>query len=367
MKRKFKVISLVLCIAMLGLCFTGCGKKDSSSTKHTGSGTVSDPYVLKFSGEDAEGIASTEGMHWIADQVKERTGGKVILKVYPGAMLGDADLEYQGIMDGSIDMCMFYFNSTYSKVFDIAAIPFLTSNYDEIAYMVSDKSNMYKLYKKNCDKIGVRFVSFFMNGVNGMFSTKSFGDYKDINKKKRLLVRIANSKTYSIGISALGYNTITIPWSDTYTSLQTGVMDAMTGIPSYMVVQNFADLAKYYVPTNEFMESKCVLMAPSTAKWLPKEYVDIIQEVCNEASLNSVNDTEKNVLKGERDLKDLGVKILPLSDKERADLADSVQKKIQPQLKSYFGEDIMSKVNEDIANAKAYSQEESSGNMSRLD
>jgi len=354
MKKIVKIMCLVLCVAIVSVSFAGCGNKNTSSTKHTGSGTVSDPYVLKFSGEDAEGIASTEGMHWIADQVKKRTGGTVVLKVYPGAMLGDANLEYQGIMDGSIDMCMFYFNSTYDKVFDIAAIPFLTSNYDEIAYMVSDKSNMYKLYKQHCNKIGVKFVSFFMNGVNGMFSTKDFGDYTNINKKKRLLIRIANSRTYSIGIAALGYNTITIPWSDTYTSMQTGVMDGMTGIPSYMVVQNFADLAKYYVATNEFMESKCVLMAPATAKWLPKKDVDIIQDVCNEASQKSVKETKTNVLKGEQDLKKLGVKIMPLSDQQRTVLAAQVQKKIQPQLKSYFGDSIMKQVNEDIINAKAY-------------
>ena len=79
------------------------------------------------------------------------------------------------------------------------------------------------------------FDLVIMNGVNGMFSTKDFGDYTNINKKKRLLIRIANSRTYSIGIAALGYNTITIPWSDTYTSMQTGVMDGMFNIDIFRI------------------------------------------------------------------------------------------------------------------------------------
>lgn len=354
MRGRFKFLTLFICAAMAVCSLAGCNR-NSTSVEHTGSGTKEDPYILRFSAEDAEGIASTEGCHWIADEVKKRTDGKVILKVYPSASLGDADLEYQGLMDGSIDMCMFYFSSTYSKVFDIAAIPFLTSDYDQIAYMVSDKSNMYKLYKEKCEDIGIKFISFYMNGVNGMFATKPFGDYMDINKKKKLLIRIANSKTYSLGIDALGYNVITIPWSDTYTSLQTGVMDGMTGIPSYMVYQNFRDLAKYYVPTNEFMESKCILMAPETARWIGEDNVAIIQEVCDEACADSVEQTESNVKEGEKDLAAAGCEIEEMTDEQRAELADKVLEKIQPDLQKYFGQEMMDLINEDITNARAYS------------
>ena len=122
-----------------------------------------------------------------------------------------------------------------------------------------------------------------------------------------------SSKTYSLGIEALGYSTITIPWSDTYTSLQTGVMDGMTGIPSYMVAQNFGDLAKYYVAMDAFMENNVIVMSQVTAEKLPQEYLTIIEEVCAEMSEKSIPNTETEVNEGIETLKEMGVEILPVS------------------------------------------------------
>lgn len=344
-KRSILGLALAMCLLL-----TACGGGATSGDASAADGKT---YELSMSGQDAEGLPSTVAMHWIADEVASRTDGKVTIKVYSSNQLGDAKLQYEGIMDGSIDMLLGYLDPTYDIVFDITTIPFFASNYDEIGYICSKESNCYQLFEEHCAGTDMKFMGFFLNGVNGIFSTKPLGDYLDVNAKKNSMIRIANSETYSLGVSALGYPTITIPWSDTYTSLQTGVMDGMTGIPSYMVDQNFGDLAKYYVAMDMFMETNSILMSPKTADKLPAEYVEIIQQVCDEACSNSIVGTEENVNAGIAALEARGVEILPITDEERAAVGEQVLAKIGPDLEKYFGKEVLDLVYADIENASA--------------
>lgn len=341
---KKKVLCMMLTAIML---LSACGGSTGSG------GTTEDTYELKFAGQDAEGIASTEMMHWIANEVETRTNGKVTMKVYPSNQLGEAKLLYEGVMDGSVDMYLGYLDPTYDIAFDIPTIPFLADSYEKIGYLCSEESNCYRIFKEHCESTDMRFLGFFLNGVNDIFSTKPLGDYLDISAKKDALIRIVNSKTYSLGVEALGYPTISIPWSDTYTSLQTGVMDGMIGIPSFQVKQNFGDLVKYYLPISMCMEAHVIIMSPKTADKLPPEYLEIVEAVCAEASKASLTNAEDNVNAGIQELADMGVEILPITDEERLAIGTQVLEKITPELEQYFGKEIIDQVYADIENAGA--------------
>ena len=342
--KKNLLLSALLVTTML---LPACGDAE------TAPGQVGDTFELTFASQDAEGLPSTDAMHRIADEVALRTDGNVTMKIYPSNQLGEAKLLYEGVMDGSVDMYLGYLDPTYDIAFDLTTIPFLASSYDQIGYICSPDSNCYQIFDEHCANTDMYFLGFFLNGVNGLFSTEPLGDYLDIDSKKTALIRIANSVTYSLGVEALGYPTITIPWSDTYTSMQTGVMDGMVGIPSYMVDQNFGDLTKYYVAMDMFMEANTLMMSPQTAENLPAEYLAIIEEVCAEVCADSIAVTEANVNKGIEDLAARGIEILPITDEERTAIGQQVLAKIEPELKEYFGDDMITKVYEDIANASA--------------
>lgn len=344
-----KILALIL-----SLCFitsmVACGSnKDADSGNE---GDLDAVYELKMGGQDAEGIASTEMMHWIADEVEARTDGHVKFKVYPANQIGESSILIQGVMDGSVDMAFTWVEPTYDNLFDLPSIPFLATNYDEIAYIFSEGSNIYNIYKERATANNMVFLGFFINGVNGLFATKDLGDYKNIDTAKSTLIRIPNSTMYALGVNTLNYPTVTISWSDCYTSLQTGIMDGMIGIPSYMVNQNFGDLAKYYVALDEYVEHNEMVMSPKTWEKLPEEYRQIIAEVCAEASAQSLLDTEANVNEGIEALKANGCTILPFTDEERAELGNRVLESISDDLVEYFGQEAMDAVYEDMANAK---------------
>lgn len=140
-----KFLSLILALTMV-FALTACGSKEG--TEH-GDASSDKVYTLKMAGVDAEGLPSSNAMAWLAEQVNERTDGKVVIKTYPNCQLGEQKLLYEGVMDGSIDMFFGYLDPTYDAVYGLTDIPFLSSNYDQIAYIVSDESQIYQAYKEH--------------------------------------------------------------------------------------------------------------------------------------------------------------------------------------------------------------------------
>lgn len=343
-KTMKKTFALLLAFVMLfSLAACGGGEVEQGTTDQT--------YELKFANQDAEGLPTTNAMYWIAQEVEKRTDGHVKIKVYPANQLGESSVLLQGIMDGSIDMVETFVDGTYDNIFNTASIPFLVRDLDSCRYLFDPQSNLYQLFEEAMEKLDMKFMGFYLNGCDGVFAKGDLGNYLDPTEKKTMLCRIANSETYKMGIEALGYPTVTIPWTDTYTSMQTGVFKAMTGIPPYMVAQNFGDITDVYLPIDIFTEIVCIMVSPITWEKLPTEYQDILAQVILEAEMNSLDETADNQEDGLRQLRDLGVEILPITDEQKASIADYVSEQIQDKLVNLFGQDVMDLINEDIENA----------------
>lgn len=89
---KLLIVSLVLAMS-LGL-LSGCGNNAAQpsgggeGSSASGSGS-SDPVVLRLSGQHAETNDTTVAIQVLADEVKERTEGRVVIEIYPGNTLGN--------------------------------------------------------------------------------------------------------------------------------------------------------------------------------------------------------------------------------------------------------------------------------------
>lgn len=343
---KAKILSILL-FFIIGSTFYGCSQGDSSVEGGN------QKFELTLVGNDSENVPSTKNMRWLASEIEKRTDGNVVVKVYPANQVGDGRLQYEGLMDGSIDMMQGWQDVTYNTVFSVPQIPYLTDDVKQLDYILSEDSNIYELFYKANAEIGVKFMGFFLHGLVGMFSAQDLGNYKDPMEKKTMLIRIPTSDVYRLGVQALGYpNMVTIPWADAYTSMQTGVFDGMVGIPPHLVALSFGDITKYYVAIDMYLEVNSFLISQISYDKLPEEYRKIIEDIFKESSLASI----KNVLieqeKGMQSLRDLGVTILPLTDEERKEIAKIVVADAHPKLNDMFGADIMTLVREDMEKSR---------------
>jgi tripartite ATP-independent transporter DctP family solute receptor len=164
------------------------------------------------------------GERW-AELVKEKTKGRINIKVYPGTSLvgGDQTKEYTAIRQGAIDMAI---GSTINwspqvKELNLFAMPFLMPDYKAIDALTQGEVGK-ELFKILSGKDTVP-LAWGENGFRELSNSK-----KPIRKPedlKGLKIRVVGSPLFLETFAALGANPTQMSWADAVPALSSGAVD----------------------------------------------------------------------------------------------------------------------------------------------
>jgi len=90
-------------------------------------------YVLKWGSIEAVGGEQNQVMDWLVPEIKERSGGRIIIDYYPGNQLGNSDEQIDGVILGTIDVLPLGCNvmGSLGEVWAIDAIPFMFESFEQ--------------------------------------------------------------------------------------------------------------------------------------------------------------------------------------------------------------------------------------------
>ena len=160
-----------------------------------------------------------------ADIVKEKSGGRINLKVYPGAQLvgGDQTKEFTSMRQGVIDMAV---GSTINWSPQVAelnlfSMPFLMPDFKALDAITSGPAGK-KLFEIIASKDVVP-LAWGENGFRELSNSKR--DIKKPEDLKGLKIRVVGSPLYNETFTALGANPTQMSWADAQPALSTGAVD----------------------------------------------------------------------------------------------------------------------------------------------
>ncbi len=158
-----------------------------------------------------------------AAMVNSRSGGRINVKVYGGGSLG-AEREYvEGIKAGTVEAGIA--SGVIANFFPTAAItdiPYLFPT-SQIAWNVMDGPFGDKLRAMFLQQTGMRALAFAEVGFRHF--TNSVRPIKTPADLKGLKIRVQETPVYINMMKAVGASPTPIAWTETYTALQTGVVD----------------------------------------------------------------------------------------------------------------------------------------------
>jgi tripartite ATP-independent transporter DctP family solute receptor len=164
------------------------------------------------------------GERW-AELVKEKTGGKINIKVYPGTSLvgGDQTKEYTAIRQGAIDMAI---GSTINwspqiKELNIFSMPFLMPDYKAIDALTQGEvgKDLFKILESK-DTVPLAWGE---NGFRELSNSKR--PIKTPDDLKGLKIRVVGSPLFLDTFTALGANPTQMSWADAVPALSSGAVD----------------------------------------------------------------------------------------------------------------------------------------------
>ena len=219
-----------------------------------------------------------KGAEKFAQLVKEKTGGKVEVQVFPSSQLGNQRDLVEGTQFGTIDFTM---TSTavlgnflpQAAVFDL---PFIFRDVQH-AYKALDTVGMEIAEKLQ----GMKLLAYYENGVRHMTNSKR--PIRKPEDMKGLKIRVMEQPIYIEMIKALGGNPTPMAFGELFTALQQGVVDGQENPAAHIYTARFFEVQKYISLTAHTYSAEPMLVSLAAWNKLPKDLQEKIQAAANES------------------------------------------------------------------------------------
>jgi TRAP-type C4-dicarboxylate transport system substrate-binding protein len=296
--------------------------------------------TLRFAGQDPPEHPATGYMNDIAKEVLEKTDGRVEIKVYPANQLGDYTLVYQELIRGTIDMAMISIPGDIDPRVNFVYTNGLAWDYQQLAKFFEPHGWAYRKMDEFNSHLGVKFLGFHPEGFIGIASTKPLVEPLNPKADKGVLCRVPNMQVYKDGAEAMGFRTISIPYSDLYTSMQTGVCDAVDGLPPTAAYTILKDVMKHWYHLNYSMEVFPAMISMKTWQKLSDADKKIIEDACARTSELSVKNAERDDNASMESMRQPGIEVHTYTAEELSAIREAVIA-TWPQLEKTMGKEFV--------------------------
>ncbi len=296
--------------------------------------------VLRIAGMNPPDYPATKQMYDLKKIIDEGTGGRYELKVFPANQLGDYTQVYEEIMRGSIDMAQITIPSQFDKRLELTFMPYLAETFADLGKRFSQDGFIYRTMDQLHAKLGVKLLGFSVEGMAGVGSTKEAKSPADPTVPKGFLLRCAPIDAIKDGVMAMGFQTMSLPYAEVYTALQTGIVDAYEVGPIALTYLTFRDVAKYYYQYNNYVECNQWVVNKKLFDGMPPEDQKLILESIAKFQQQSIDEAEQSEKDYAQKLKDGGLTVVSFTDEELAKIGAHVRATVWPKMKAQFGDEI---------------------------
>ncbi len=257
-----------------------------------------------------------------ADKVRERTDGRINIKLYPGTSLvqGDQTREFSAIRQGVIDMAV---GSTINwspqvKALNLFSLPFLFPDYAAVDAVV--QGQVGEEIFKTIDKAGVLPLAWGENGYREISNSKRpIAKPEDL---KGLKIRVVGSPLFLDTFTALGANPTQMSWADAQPAMASGAVDGQENPVSVYMAAKLQSVGQKHLTLWGYINDPLIFVVNKDiwATWT-KEDQDIVRQAAVDAAKEQVVIARKGMIEADKPLlKDLaanGVTVTQLTPAER--------------------------------------------------
>ena len=295
------------------------------------------------------------GEIWAA-KVKEKTQGRINIKLYPGVSLiqGDQTREFSALRQGVIDMAI---GSTINwspqvKALNLFSLPFLFPNYAAVDAVT--QGEVGQSIFKTLEKAGVVPLAWGENGYrevsNSKHAIKSPADLKGMK------IRVVGSPLFLDTFTALGANPTQMSWADAQPAFASGAVDGQENPLSIFTAAKLHNVAQKHITMWGYMNDPLVFVVNKEVwnSWTPADR-EAVKQAAIEAGKEEIAIARKGVVEAGKPLlkqiEGLGVTVTQLSPAEREAFVKATRP-VYDKWKGQIGADLVGAAEKAIAARK---------------
>jgi TRAP-type transport system periplasmic protein len=303
-------------------------------------------HTLRFAHQNSKEHPQGQGVLKFIELVKNKSGGKIDVRDFPGGTLGGDIANISSLQGGTLDLIVLNAGLLVgvSKEFAIVDMPF-TFNDPKEADAIVDGTIGKKLFDLLPPKGLVGLAYWELGFRNVTNSKRPIAKLEDFSGLK---LRVLQSPLFIDTFTALGANPVPMPFPEVYSALEQKVVDGQENPVTVIVDSKFQEVQKFLSLTKHIYNPQSVIMSKKSWDKLNAAEQKIIQEAATEATAYQRQVSRKANDDGLATLKKTGMQVNDIAPAEMTKIRDKI-KPVSDKYAAQVGEALVKEMNAELA------------------
>lgn len=259
-----------LILAFLLICCLSCSENSGIKSLKLGHGLDVTHPVHK-------------GMVYMAERLAEKSGGKLVMEIYPSEQLGKERQLLELLQIGSLAMTKVSgaVMENFSPNIKVLSLPYIFKG-KEHAHKIFDGEIGKKLLIES-EQYRLRGLVYFDAGQRSFYTKERPVNHPD--SLQGLKIRVQESATAMNMVRAMGGAPTPIPMGDLHNALQTGVVDGAENNPPTFYTSSHYQVCKYYCLNEHTAVPDILIIGTDAWNRLSDQEKEWVQAAADEAKV----------------------------------------------------------------------------------
>ena len=246
---------------------------------------------------------------------------------------------------GTLEIGLNAGSTSYDPRTNLMFMPYLFATWDEARAAIGSKGWLTPIFDELYSQIGLKVLGIYLNAWDGMAYTKRVDKVVlTPDQYKGIKMRVPPIRIFELYIPTLGFISTPIAYSETFTALQTGIVDARSACPA-VEAYVMRDALSYWVATRDCFEYWFLTVNKDLWNTLAKEDKDILTTAADKVMSDQAQAAEKDENDFKKKLEAAGVKVYEVNQKQWEESAKVVRENAWPKIQEeLLGSILMEKV-----------------------
>jgi TRAP-type C4-dicarboxylate transport system substrate-binding protein len=342
--RKFKLLSLILVLALVMTSFAACGGGGDDSAY-----SADNPLKLRLASDAPTEHIATVLNEELCAMIEEKTEGRIVVDYFGGGAMGDYNTVFNEVKLGTIDAAQITIPDALDARLGAAYMPWYALSFEQAKELYGPDSYMFEFFSEVVKTQDVEFLGFVLEGFIGMALVKNADDPFTPGTDKGINIRVPGMNVFKDAQVNLGYNVSEIPYGEVTVAVQQGRVDGWVGGTPNINYAWLGETIKYMYINYAHAEATSYVLSAMTLAKMTEEDQAIVKQCFLDQSAKSFDNAQANEEVFKQKLTDAGVEVVEFTEEQLMTMAKFVRGDTWTGLEESLGADLIAKFREEVA------------------
>ena len=271
--------------------------------------------VLKASDVHPAGYPNVVAIENMGKKLEAATNGKYKIQVFPGGVLGSEKEMIEQAQIGALQIARISLGPMGPVVPEVNVfnLPFLFRDEAHMRAVIDGPIGKEMLDKVTASSARLVGLGWMDSGSRSMYTKNPIKSPADLKGQK---IRVMGNPMFIEMMNAMGGNGISMGHNDTFSALQTGVVDGAENNPPTLFASNqYTAGVKFYSQTTHLIIPEIFVMSKITWDKMSKDEQALVMKLSREAQMEQRALWDKSVGEYSDKLKAYGIQFVTLDKK----------------------------------------------------